>query len=84
MDEFNILKDGVKKRLEEHNAQLRTKCECLEKRVHVLQPSTDDLELYDWRNNLIWSVIPDSVSDDDFEEIVTATLSDIDKMMRLR
>ena len=84
MDEFNILKDGDKKRLEEHSAQLRTKCECSERRVHVLQSSTDDLELYDWRNNLIWSVIPDSVSDDDFEEIVTAMLSDIDKMMRLR
>ena len=78
MDDFNSLKDVVIKRLREDNARLRAKCDCLERRVDVLQTSIDDLEQYDRKNNLILSEIPDSVSDDDLEETVTAILSDID------
>ena len=66
------------KRFQEDNARLRAKCDCLGKIVHVLQSSIDDLEQYDQKNNLILSGIPDSISDDDLEETVTAILSDID------
>ena len=76
-DDFNSLKDVVIKRLQEDNARLRPKYDCLERRVDVLQSSIDDLEQYDWRNNLILSGIPDSVSDDDLGKTVAAILSDI-------
>ena len=46
-DDFNSLKDVVIKRLQEENERLRAKYDCLEKRVHVLQSSIDDLEQYD-------------------------------------
>ena len=48
------------------------------KRVDVLKSSTDDLEQYDQRNNLILSSTTDWVSDDDLEETKNAILSDID------
>ena len=48
------------------------------KKVDVLQSSVDDLEQYDWINNLIVSGVPDSASDDGLEETVTAILSGID------
>ena len=48
------------------------------RKLDVLQSSIDDLERYDQRNNLILSGVPDSISDDDLEETVTANLSDID------
>ena len=77
-NDSNSLKDDVIKRLQEDNTRLRAKCDSLERRVDVLQSSIDDLEQYDWRNNLILSVIPDNISDDDLEETVTSILSDID------
>ena len=77
-DDFNSLKDVVIKRLQEGNTRLRAKCDCLERTADVLQSSIDDLEQYDWKNNLILSGTPDSVSDDDLEETVTTILSDID------
>ena len=46
-DDFNSLKDVVIKRLQEENERLRAKYDCLEKGVHVLQSSIDDLEQYD-------------------------------------
>ena len=57
-DDLNSLKDIVIKRLQEDNARLRAKWDCLERRVDVLQSSVDDLEQYDRRNNLILSGIP--------------------------
>ena len=76
--DFNSLKDIIIKKLYEDNIWLQAICDCLERRVDVLQPSIDDLEQYDQRNNLILSGIPDSISDDELEEAVTAILSDID------
>ena len=61
------MKNVVIKRLQEDNAQLWEKFDCLGKRVDVIQSSIDDLEQYDWRNNLILSGIPESVSDVDLE-----------------
>ena len=76
-DDFNSLKGDIIKRLQEDNARLQAKCDCLEKRVDVLLSSIADLEQYGQRNNLILSGIPDSVSNDDLEETVTAILSDV-------
>ena len=36
-DDFSSLKDVVIKRLQEDNVRLRAKCNCLERRVDVLQ-----------------------------------------------
>ena len=44
MGEVNSLKDVVIKKLQEHNAQVRAKCDCLEKRVDALKSSIDNLE----------------------------------------
>ena len=76
-DDFNSLKDDIK-RLYEDNALLRAKCDCLEKRIDVQLSLIDDLEQYDQRNNLILSGTPDSVSNDNLEETLTAIKSDID------
>ena len=43
-EDFNSLKDFVIKRLQENNAWLRAKCDCLERTVDLLQPSNDDLQ----------------------------------------
>ena len=77
-DDFNSLKDVTIKRLYGKNSLLQAKYDCLKNRVNILQSSIDDLEQYDWRNNLILSSRLDGVSDDDLEETVSATLSDID------
>lgn len=82
-DDFNSLKDIVTKRLQEDNAQLQAKYDCLEKNIGVLQSSINDLEIndlkqYGWRNNLTLLGIPDSISDDDLKETLTAILSDTD------
>lgn len=77
-DDFNSLKDVIIKRLYGKNSLLQAKYDCLKNRVNILQSSIDDLEQYDWRNNLILSSRLDGVSDDDLEETVSATLSDID------
>ena len=77
-DDFNSLKDVVIKRLQEDNTRLWAKFDCLEKEVDVRHSSIDYLEQYNRRNNLILSGIPDGISDDDLEELVTAILSDID------
>lgn len=78
-DDFHSLKDIVTKRLQEDNAQLQAKYDCLEKNIGVLQSSINDLEIsdlkqYGWRNNLTLLGIPDSISDDDLEETLTAIL----------
>ena len=67
-DDLNSPKDVVIKRPQEDNSWLRAKCDCLEKRVDVLQSSIDDLEQYDRRNNLVLSGIPDRVSNDDLKK----------------
>ena len=64
-DDFNSLKDVIIKRLQENKTQLQAKCDCLEKRRDALLSSTDDLEQYDWRNNLILSGTTNSNSEND-------------------
>ena len=76
-DDINSLNDIVIKRLQEDSIWLRVNCECLEKSVDLLQSQIDNLRQYHRRNNLILSGIPDSVSDNHLEKVLTTILSDI-------
>ena len=57
---------------------LRNRCSNLEQKLIEFETSTNKLEHYGRRNNLIISGIPDSVKTEDLEEPVTEILSDID------
>ena len=76
-DEINNLKDVIIKRLQDKNATLREWCSKLEQRLVAFESSTNDLEQYCRRNNVI-SSIPDSADINHLEESVTEILSDID------
>lgn len=76
-DDINSLNDIVIKRLQEDSIWLRVNSECLEKSVDLLQSQIDNLRQYHRRNNLILSGIPDSVSDNHLEKVLTTILSDI-------
>ena len=77
-DEINSLKDVIIKRLQDENVILRNRCSNLEQKLTEFETSTDKLEQYGRRNNIIISGIPDSVNTEDLEESVTEILSDID------
>ena len=77
-DEINNLKDVIIKRLQDENATLRDRCSKLEQRLIEFESSTNNLEQYGRRNNIVISVIPDSVDINELEESVTEILTDID------
>ena len=77
-DEINNLKDVIIKRLQDENATLRERCSKLEQRLVAFESSTNNLEQYGRRNNIVISGIPDSVDINHLEESVTEILSDID------
>ena len=77
-DEINNLKDVIIKRLQDENVILRNRCSNLEQKLIEFETSTNKLEQYGRRNNIIISGIPDSVNTEDLEESVTEILSDID------
>ena len=60
-DEINNLKDVIIKRLQDENATLRERCSKLEQRLVAFESSTNNLEQYGRRNNIVISGIPDSV-----------------------
>ena len=76
--EINSLKDVIIKRLQDENATLRERCSKLEQRLVAFESSTNNLEQYGRRNNIVISGIPDSVDINHLEESVTEILSDID------
>ena len=57
---------------------LRNRCSNLEQKLIEFETSTNKLEKYGRRNNIIIGGIPDSVKTEDLEESVTEILSDID------
>ena len=77
-DEINNLKDVIIKRLQDENVILRNRCSNLEQKLTEFETSTNKLEQYGRRNNIIISGIPDSVKTEDLEESVTEILRDID------
>ena len=79
--EINCLKDVIIKRLQDENATLRERCSKLEQRPVVFESSTNDLEQYGRRNDIVISGIPDSANINHLEGSVTEMLSDIDVMV---
>ena len=57
---------------------LKNRCSNLEQKLTEFETSTNKLEQYGRRNNIIISGIPDSVNTEDLEESVTEILRDID------
>ena len=64
-NETTILKDMIIKRLQEDNRKLRTRCSNLENKLVSLEISTNGLEQYGRRNNLVLIVIPDTIADNE-------------------
>lgn len=50
----------------------------MENKLVLLEASTSALEQYVRRNNLVLSGIPDTIADDELENIVISVLGDID------
>ena len=66
-DEIINMKDIVIKNLQEENARLKVKFEKLENRVAILESNHNDLVQYGRRNNVVFSGIPENVTDNNLE-----------------
>ena len=75
--EINNLKDVIIKRLQDENVILRDRCSKLEQKLVEFEYSTNNLEQYGRRNNVVISGIPDNVDVNQLEESVTKVLTDI-------
>ena len=62
-DEIINLNDIVIKNFQDENARLKEKCEKLENRVAILESNHNDLVQYGRRNNVVFSGIPENVTD---------------------
>ena len=71
------MKDVIIKRLQNENVVLRGRCGKLEPKLVEFKYSTNTLEQYGRRNNIIISGIPGSVNVNQLEESVTEILTDI-------
>ena len=71
------MKDVIIKRLQDENVILRDRCSKLEQKFVELECSTNYLEQYGKKNNIIISDIPCSVDVNQLEESVTEFLTDI-------
>ena len=76
-EEIDNLKDVIIKRLQDENVILGDRCSKLEQKLVEFEYSTNSLEQYGRRNNIIISGIPDSVDVNQLEESVTEILTDI-------
>ena len=76
-EEINNLKDVITKWLQDENVILRDTCRKLEQKLVEFEFSTNNLEQYGRRNNVIISGIPDSVDNNQLEGPVTEILTDI-------
>ena len=70
------MKDVIIKRLQNENKILRERCSKLEQKLVEFECSTNNLEQYGIRNNIIISGIPDSDNVNQLEESVTEILTD--------
>ena len=76
-EEINNLKDVIIKQLQDEHVILRDRCHKLEQKLVEFECSTNNLEQYGSRNNIIISGIPDSIDNNQLEESVTGVLTDI-------
>ena len=72
------LKDVIIKRLQDENELLRAKCNKLENEIVSLVSSTNQVEQYGRRNNIVISGISDDISDNDLESTVINIMKDVD------
>ena len=77
-DEILNLKNIVIKRSQEENEKLHDKYKKLGKRVIFLEKDINFHSQHGWRNNIVFTVMPDILQDDELEEGVKSILSDID------
>ena len=76
-DEITNLKNIIIKKLQGDNERLRTTCN-LENKLVSLETSTNTLEHYGRRNNLVLSSIPDTIADDELKSTFISVFGDID------
>ena len=76
-DEINNSKDVTIKRLRDENGILRDRCSKLQQKVVEFEYSTNNLEQYGRRNNIVISGIPDTVDVNQLEESVAEILTEI-------
>ena len=76
-DEINNSKDVIIKRLRDENTILRDRCSKLEQKIVEFEYSTNNLEQYGRRNNMVISGIPDSIDVNQLEESVAKILTEI-------
>ena len=67
-EEINNLKDVTIKRIQDENVILWDRCSNLEQKLVEFEYSTNNLEQYGRRNNIIISGIPDSINVNQLEE----------------
>ena len=75
--EINSLKDVIIKQLLDENLILRGRCSKLDQKLIEFECSTNNLEQYGRRNNIISSGILDSIDNNQLEESATEILTDI-------
>ena len=66
-DQIINLKDIIIENLQDENARLEETCGKLEKRVTILESNHNDLAQYGRRNNVVFSGIPENVTDNNLE-----------------
>ena len=69
------MKDIIIKELQGDNERLRMRCSHLENKLASLKTSTNPLEQYGRRNNLVLRGIPDTIVHDELESRVTSGLN---------
>ena len=72
-DEIINLNDIVIKNFQDENARLKEKCEKLENRVAILESNHNDLVQYGRRNNVVFSGIPENVTDNNLDSIAISS-----------
>ena len=82
-DEINNLKNVMIKRLQDENATLRERCRKLEQKLVAFESSTNNLEQYGRRNNVVINHLEESVSEILSDIDVKVISNDIDACHRI-
>ena len=80
-DKIINLNEIVIKNLQDKNEKLRRRCERLKKWCWKCESEYNALAQYGWRNNVILSGTPESVSEDVLEKSVISVLPDTDVLV---
>ena len=83
-DEIINLRYIVIKNIQDKNAIFKIGYEKVESRVTILESNHNDLAQYGRRNNVVFSSIPENMSDNSLKKTVILVFSDIDIETALR